>query len=146
MMRRFLFLILSFTLLAACNEKLIEKPKNLIPEKKMEKILYDLAILGAAKSSNAAVLKENNIETMDYIYTKYDIDSVQFVESDGYYASLPAVYEAIYTNVADNLESEKKRLEKMREDVNKKAAEKVLDKKKKVTKDSSAIQVKDSLP
>ncbi|MGB7395007.1 MAG: DUF4296 domain-containing protein [Pricia sp.] len=104
-----------FILLTACNEKLIEKPDNLIPEDKMVKVLKDLAIVNAAKTTNVAVLQENDIEPMSYIYEKHGIDSTQLVESDRYYASLPDKYEEIYQKVEAGLEQDTKAMEKEKE-------------------------------
>ncbi len=98
---------LVLVVLFSCNEKLIEKPENLIAQETMTNILYDLAIINAAKSSSVKILQQNNIETMDYIYKKYNIDSVQFVRSDSYYASIPATYFDIYNAVESRLDNEK---------------------------------------
>jgi len=102
-----LYSFLLIIVLLACNENLVDKPDNLIPEDKMVAVLTDLAIVNAAKSTNISVLHDNNIEPMEYIYNKYDIDSLQFVESDFYYASLPkGAYERIYKKVEAKLEKE----------------------------------------
>ena len=103
------FVLLGFVFFA-CAEKLIEEPENLIPKEKMVEILNDLAIVNAAKITNVQVLRTNNIEPMEYIFTKYGIDSLQFVESDRYYASIPKEHEEIYTLVVAKLEKEKERL------------------------------------
>ena len=105
------FLPLLLLSLFSCNEKLLEEPEDLIPEDKMVEILTDLAIVNAAKSTNVAVLQDQGIEPMDYIFEKYDIDSLQFVESDRYYASLPPEYEDIYKRVESRLEEQAKTLE-----------------------------------
>lgn len=97
--------------LLSCNENLLEKPDDLIPEDKMVAILTDLAVVNAAKSTNMAVLQDLDIEPMDYIFKKYDIDSLQFVESDRYYASLPPEYEEIYKRVESKLEEQAKTME-----------------------------------
>lgn len=98
-------------LLVSCAEKMMEKPKNLIEKQEMVDILSDLAILNAAKSANVNVLKNNHIDPTEYVFNKYEIDSVQFVESDRYYASLPSgEYEAIYKAVEAKLEKEKNKL------------------------------------
>ncbi|TKD65408.1 DUF4296 domain-containing protein [Flavobacterium sp. ASW18X] len=89
---------------ASCKEKLVEEPENLIPEPKMTNIIYDLAMLNGAKAANASVLDKHRIKTMPYLYQKYKIDSVAFVESDLYYASKPEVYQRIYQNVLDRIE------------------------------------------
>ena len=105
-------LLVTFT---ACNEQLLEKPENLIPQQKMVEVLMDLAIVNAAKTTNAALLEENDIAPMAYIFEKHDIDSLQFVESDRYYASLPKTYEAIYKQVESRLEKKTKAIEKAKE-------------------------------
>ncbi|MCK0188848.1 DUF4296 domain-containing protein [Arenibacter sp. F20364] len=102
-------------LLFSCNEKVVEKPENLIPEDKMAAILYDISLLNAGKIINESILNEYDIEPMGYIYTKYGIDSVQFVKSDTYYAAMPTIYEAIYTKVQDRLVEDEKYFEEQRQ-------------------------------
>jgi len=113
--------ILLLILANSCAEKLLEKPNNLISKEKMIEILNDLAILNAAKTTNMAILRNHEIEPMQYIYDKYDIDSVQFVESDRYYASLPEQHEEIYIAVEEKLSKEEERLsdeKKVRDSLN----------------------------
>jgi len=88
----------------------LEKPKNLIPKEKMVLILNDLAIVNAAKVTNAKILTQYDIEPTEYIFKKYDIDSIQFVESDRFYASIPEEHEEIYMAVEAKLEAEQERL------------------------------------
>ncbi|WP_047247192.1 DUF4296 domain-containing protein [Maribacter thermophilus] len=95
----------------SCGEKLIDKPENLIPKDEMVLILKDMAILNAAKSTNMGILKDHEIEPTAYIFEKYKIDSIQFVESDRYYASLPVEYESIYTQVESLLDEQKTLME-----------------------------------
>ena len=131
-------------LLFSCNEKVVEKPENLIPEDKMATILYDISLLNAGKIINESILNEYDIEPMGYIYTKYGIDSVQFVKSDTYYASIPTVYEAIYTKVQDRLVEDEKYFEEERQqkqDSLREAKEKINPNLKK-----SPDNTKDSLP
>ncbi|WP_052188172.1 DUF4296 domain-containing protein [Cellulophaga sp. Hel_I_12] len=101
------FLILFFS----CKEKLIKEPENLIPKDKMAAIYYDLAIVTSAKNTNKQVLVTQGIETMNYIYLKHDIDSLQFVESDVYYASNPLIYKEIYQKAETRLKAEVKELD-----------------------------------
>lgn len=114
MIMRLFFGILIFTSLLSCVEEAIKKPENLIPREKMSLILYDLALVNSAKSTNPAILREHNIEIMPYIYEKYGIDSAQFVNSDIYYASRPAEYETIYRVVEQRLQKEKEEMEEER--------------------------------
>lgn len=89
----------------------MEQPENLIPKEKMVEILRDLAVLNAARTTNVAILRKNDLEPMPYLYAKYGIDSAQFSDSDRYYASLPEEYEAIYAKVEARLELEKEEIE-----------------------------------
>jgi hypothetical protein len=111
---RILSAILLLLSLLSCAEEVIKKPDDLIPSQKMARILYDIAIINAAKSTNPWILKDNNVEAMDFIFGKYGIDSAQFVLSDTYYASRPMEYEAIYKKVEARLAREKDSLEESR--------------------------------
>ncbi len=108
------FILLLFLAVVSCNEKLVEKPDGLIGKGKMVEILYDLSILNSAQNTNAAILQEQDIEIMPYIYKKYGVDSIQLAKSDLYYASIPAEYEAIYREIVAKLEIDQKRLEEIR--------------------------------
>ena len=104
-----------FIVSISCVEKIIDKPENLISKEEMAKIYYDLAIVTAAKNTNNSILKKHHIEGMDYIYTKYGIDSVQFVESDLYYASRPEIYKEIYENSEKRIKEDVKMAEEKKE-------------------------------
>ena len=97
--------------MVSCGEKLMEKPDNLITKEDMIDILFDLAIMNAAKNTDITILRDNDIDPTEYVFAKHKIDSVQFVESDRYYASIPSEYEAIYLSVESTLEKEQKILE-----------------------------------
>lgn len=124
--------ILLFIGVLACAEKVIEPPKDLIGEEKMTDILYDLALLNSIKSTNIQILEKHQIELMPYLFEKYDIDSIQFTESDLYYASVPLTYETIYKNVEARLESRIQEINAERE-------------RKKDSTDQARKAVKDSL-
>lgn len=109
-MKRITLLIVSI-LFFSCAEKLMEPPEDLIPREEMVKILRDLAVLNAGRTTNVGILQKNDIEPMPYLYSKYGIDSAQFSNSDRYYASLPEEYERIYADVEALLENEKELVE-----------------------------------
>ncbi|MGB5275037.1 MAG: DUF4296 domain-containing protein [Flavobacteriaceae bacterium] len=92
----------------SCGEKVLEAPENLIPKDKMVDILADLAIITAAKTTNISILTKNKVEPTPYLLKKYKIDSMQLVESDRYYASLPDEYEEIYSRVEEKLDRQAK--------------------------------------
>ncbi|RKR15113.1 uncharacterized protein DUF4296 [Maribacter vaceletii] len=95
----------------ACNEKLVEKPKNLIPRDKMVMILKEMAIINASKNTNIDLLTDNKIDPTTYVFNKFKIDSAQFVLSDKYYAAMPLEYESIYKEVDTLLNIDKERLQ-----------------------------------
>lgn len=102
-MKKFCFLLLVI-LAFSCGEKVVEEPNNLIEKEKMIAIYYDLAIYNSIRSTNPASLKENNIdEIMPYLYKKHSIDSLQYVSSDKYYASIPLEYQLMYEEVESRL-------------------------------------------
>lgn len=103
------YLILFFLLFfLSCKNDGVKKPSKLIEEEKMVDILYDISILDALKSSNPRVLDENNIDSQTYIYKKYAIDSIQFVENTAFYASDLKKYKKIYETVEKRIEENKK--------------------------------------
>ena len=129
-----------------CNEKTIQKPENLITKDQMAEILYDLAVINAAKKANPWRLSNRNIELMPFIYQKHDIDSVQFVQSDIYYASVPEEYQEIYQVVEARLEREKAIYEKEKTRVSD-SIRKISEQQRQLLKDQKAKKKKkDTLP
>ena len=106
-MKQIISFFVGLIVLWSCAEKVVEKPENLIPKEKMVLILHDLAVLNAAKSSFKSTLDRDGIEIMEFLYKKYQVDSLQFTQSDLYYASVPLEYQSIYEKVEDMLEKRK---------------------------------------
>lgn len=98
-------------LFLGCADQVVEKPKDLIPKEKMVDILHDLSLLNATRSTLGARMDQTGVEVMEFIYDRYDIDSLQFVKSDLYYASRPMEYQALYTEVDARLDARSKALE-----------------------------------
>ncbi|MCP4978171.1 MAG: DUF4296 domain-containing protein [Maribacter sp.] len=105
-----LFVLLLVILLTSCGEKLLDKPENLIPKDKMIIILKDMTILNSARNLSVTALHENKIDPTTFVFSKYGIDSLQFVASDRYYASLPKEYEAMYKEIEKQLDEEKEQM------------------------------------
>lgn len=137
-------LILVILAVSACGEKLMKKPENLIPKEKMIEILSEMAIVNSAKSTNITILRDNNIDPTEYVFKKFAIDSIRFVESDRYYASVPAEYEAIYTEVEIRLTNQKKELEDAK--ILSDSLRRTEIEAKKLKKDTLSPKFKDSLP
>jgi hypothetical protein len=105
-----LTLIIALLLLVSCQKNGIGKPKkpdNLIPKNKMVEIIYDMSLITVAKGVNKRLLEENGLNPEEYVYNKYNIDSIQFVESNNYYAYHLEDYNNIYSQVKDRLTKEK---------------------------------------
>ncbi|MGS2738837.1 DUF4296 domain-containing protein [Sinomicrobium sp. M5D2P17] len=102
--------------IASCKQKPVEKPENLIPKNQMTDILLDVALVNAARGIGTDVLKENNIVPDTYIYQKHQVDSLQFAESNTYYASRPSDYAAMYKEVENRLKEMKEAQDKAREE------------------------------
>ena len=64
-----------------------EKPDNLIDRNTMVEILVDTYLSNAVRSKNFQEVKDENIRLEKYIYKKYAIDSLQFVQSNAYYTA-----------------------------------------------------------
>lgn len=102
--------ILAILLLSGCGDSAVEKPENLIDEDTMVDIFYDLSLLDAIKSHNPGKLQQAKDPNL-YIYKKYRIDSLQFAQSNRYYASDIKTYKKMYQRVGRRLERNKKALE-----------------------------------
>lgn len=91
--------------LLACNRfRGPEKPKNLISEDEMVNILIDSKLLNSANSTNRRTMMDSHLDVNTYVYKKYNIDSLQFAQSNAYYAFHVEIYDAIYNKAIDSLE------------------------------------------
>lgn len=143
------YCLLSAVLFFSCAEKVIEPPEDLISKEKMTNILYDLALLNAAKTTNPNALENNEVEVMPFLFEKYAIDSIQFSESDLYYASVPLEYEGIYKTVQSRLEAKITVLDEARQqktEQSRKRAERVRDSLKKLSEESKKTPIPVHVP
>ena len=99
------------TFLSCDNKDRPPKPSNLIPKEKMADIIYDLYIINASKGVNRKVLEKHNLMPENYVLTKFEIDSIQFAQSNNYYAFDTEDYALIVESVKSRLEREKKEIE-----------------------------------
>lgn len=112
MMKKPLLLIAVLLVFVSCKDS-VQKPDNLIPEEKMQDILYDIALMEAIKVGDSKSLQEKGINPDTYIYQKYKIDSLQFSKSDQYYASDVKNYEKMYGKVLKRLEMKKAEIDSL---------------------------------
>lgn len=103
----FILFIISFVL-PSCKNEIIEKPDNLIEKDKMKEIIYDLAILEAARNQGSAT--RNYPKASVFLKEKYKVDSLTFAKSTQYYASDIKEYKKMYEEVKERLDKENKKL------------------------------------
>ena len=94
-------------ILVGCKKELVKEPKRLIEREKMVNIMYDLSLLEAMKVENPVLMDSFKYNSNQYIYKKYKIDSVQFAQSNIYYAADYKEYEKMYNQIKARLDKEK---------------------------------------
>ena len=113
-MRIYLYLLLFF-LLNSCNKNSYIPSENLISEDKMVDILFELKIVNGVQGANKKLMDLRLENPVKHIFEKYDIDSVQFESSNGYYSRNLSIYTRIYDRVKQRLEAKKKDLQQVLE-------------------------------
>lgn len=111
MIKSILKIALLVLLCSGCNNNKINrppKPDNLIPKDKMVDVIYDMLLMSGAKGINKRVIEAKGISPESFIYNKYDIDSLQFAQSNAYYSFDIDAYDALYEKVKLRLEADKK--------------------------------------
>ncbi|MDA8572772.1 DUF4296 domain-containing protein [Flavobacteriaceae bacterium] len=103
--------VLSVFLLISCQRDKYKAPENLISEEQMVDVLYEHMLMNAAKGINKKVLEQHIQDPAQYIFDKFNIDSLQFAQSNTYYANNNEVYASIYERLKQKLESDKKAIE-----------------------------------
>jgi len=106
-MKRILIIFVSLLIFACQGVDKPKKPKNLISKDKMVDVLYDVYVLNSAKSINKKVLESNGIQPERFLFQKHKIDSLQFAESNNYYAYDTKTYETIVEKVKERMENDK---------------------------------------
>ncbi len=82
-----------------------EKPDNLIAKEVMIEIFTDAYLSTASKSYNRATLQRAEVDLGNYIYKKYQIDSLQFEHSNAYYTAKIDEYRDMFKIVKQNLDN-----------------------------------------
>jgi len=83
------------------------KPQNFISEDKMLDILYDMNVLQSIRSNNYQLFNTYDLNPEEFIYKKYNIDSLQFVQNHKYYISDMDNYQKIIEKLIKRAEKHK---------------------------------------
>lgn len=110
-MRSFSLVIICLLLISCQDIEETVRPDNLISENKMVEILTELSILNSAKNYNKRFLEESGFKPEEFLLNKYNIDSLQLVESTRFYARNYTQFAGMYEKVNRNLEVLKEKLE-----------------------------------
>ena len=106
-MKKIIILLAIILVFISCKDEAVKEPNRLIEKETMVNIMYDLSVLDGIKYQNPASLDSFKINPKKYIYNKYKIDSLQFAQSNIYYASNYEEYLAIVDEVNARLVNNK---------------------------------------
>ena len=111
--KKILLFLVVLSMLLSCKKELVKTPNHLIEKDKMVNIMYDLSLLEAIKIQNPSSLDTFNINPNDYIFKKYKIDSLQFAQSNIYYAADSKEYEKMFKEIKARLDKNKSLVESL---------------------------------
>lgn len=94
-----------FIFIVSCSDQ-VKPPRNLIPEKKMESIMWDMvqadrfATTFITRDSLKLNVRQETFKMYDQVFQLHNISREQFVESYKYYLSQPDLSQKIFDSVA----------------------------------------------
>ena len=104
-------ILLALLILSSCTQVEEVPPENLIGEEKMADLIFELAVLDAAKGFVSKDQKGRIVLDADSFYQFHEIDSAQFTSSNAYYAKQPKAYLRIVSMAKSKLEEFEKNME-----------------------------------
>ena len=123
-MRRASFIFLSaFFLIISCQDiKEPEKPNQFLSKSEMKDLVYDMVLLDAAAGVNEKRLEELDIEMLEFLSKKYNIDSTALKQNILYYnlkfEENIEIYEMVKDSIS-NLEKAYDSISKVRDSLKK---------------------------
>lgn len=104
-----IFILLVF---GSCQDvQLAQKPNNLLSPEEMENVLTDMVLLDAMISVNNFRIDKHKIDVRNFVFYKYEIDSLTLSKNIEYYNEQYEVNTEIYKNVKTKIEELKLRVE-----------------------------------
>jgi hypothetical protein len=138
-MKKIITLLTIITLFVSCKEEVVNEPERLIEKDVMVDIMYDLSILEAIRNQNPASLDTFKINSRDYIFKKYKIDSVQFAKSNVYYASDYNEYKSMFEQINKRLQANTKSVDSLIKLKKKKKIIKKVEKQAVISRDTTKL-------
>jgi len=129
-MKNCIVIILALFLSVSCKKELVKQPAKLIEKEKMIDIMYDLSLLDAMKYQNPIPLDSVETDPVKFILRKFKVDSLQFAQSNMYYATDYEAYKEMFDEVSKRLAVNQRATDSIMKIEDKKAAK---EKKKKET-------------
>jgi hypothetical protein len=112
-MKKALLFFVVLGILVSCKKELVEKPSHLIAKEKMVDIMYDLSLLEAVKVQNPALIDSFKLNSNQYIFKKYKIDSLQFAQNNIYYAADYKGYQKMFEQIKARLDKNKSQVDSL---------------------------------
>lgn len=137
-MKNCIVIVLVLFLSVSCKKELVKQPAKLIEKGKMIDIMYDLSLLDAMKYQNPISLDSVQTDPTKFILKKYKVDSLQFAQSNMYYATDYETYKEMFDEIGKRLGVNQRATDSIVKIEDKKAAKE----KKKKAKDSIKDVVK----
>lgn len=138
-MKLYLFIFIIFLGVGCQHIQEVPPPEKPISEEKMLTIMYDIAIINAARGYGVQKLKRIGVNPESYVFEKYNIDSLQYAQNIAFYTDDPLRYKSLVTALEQKLNQEHKVLDSIENAYQKrKDSLRVIEVKKKRKKDSIA--------
>lgn len=135
-MKNWIVIVLVLFLSVSCKKELVKQPAKLIEKEKMIDIMYDLSLLEAMKYQNPASIDSSETNPTKFILKKYKVDSLQFAQSNMYYAADYDNYKDMFDQIGKRLAVEQRAVDSIVKIEEKKALKLKAKEKKVVNKDS----------
>jgi hypothetical protein len=140
-MKKILSFLVVMAILIGCKKELVKTPNHLIAKDKMINIMYDLSLLEAIKVQNPASIDSFKLNSNQYIFKKYKIDSLQFAQNNIYYAADYKGYKKMFEQIKARLDKNKSQVDSLIKVQKKKEALQAKAKKKlKLKKEADSIK------